>query len=74
LFVSTLALISITRMYDVILVFVHTYIYLYMDVYVIYRWIHKLKKIKKGMFLDPICIYRYTHVHAYVEKFMFLHI
>ena len=41
MFVGTLSLILITRVYDVILVFVHIYIYTYMDVYVIYRWIHK---------------------------------
>ena len=72
MFVGTLSLILITRVYDVILVFVHTYINTYMDIYVIYRWIHKLKN-KKGMYLDHICIYRYTYVHVYIEKFMFSH-
>jgi len=58
------------------LVFVHTYIYTYMDVYVIYRWIDELKKHQKRyicMYLDHNCIYTYTHVHTYIENFMFLH-
>jgi len=41
LFVGTLSLILITRLYDVIEEFVHKYIYTYMDVYLIYRWIDK---------------------------------